>query len=41
MSGYEQFQIIMTELNYKVKHPDKKPLGDDDTLKYLKDLLGI
>lgn len=41
MSGYEQFQIIMSELNYKVKHQDKKPPEDNDTLKYLKDLFGI
>ena len=41
MTGYEEFQQIMAELNYKIRNPDKKPLTDDSTLEYLKSIFGI
>ena len=39
MSGYEEFQMIMAEINMKKKgvNPDK----DKETLEYLKNLFGI
>lgn len=41
MTGYEEFQRIMAELNYKVKHKDSNKISDDDVLKSFKDIFGI
>lgn len=41
MTGYEEFQMIMADINYKIKNQDKKPPTDESTLEYLKSMFGI
>ena len=43
MSGYEEFQMIMANINYQIQHNEtkKKNVSDNDSLEYLKNLFGI
>jgi hypothetical protein len=41
MTGYEEFQMIMADINYKIKNQGKKPTTDESTLEYLKSIFGI
>ena len=41
MTGYEEFQMIMADINYKIKNQSKRPPTDESTLEYLKSIFGI
>lgn len=41
MTGYEEFQMIMAEINRKKTQTQNGKISDDDIVKNLKDLFGI